>query len=215
MRNINSKEAELKIFQDRVTIRSFCSPDEIETYAFPDFFSKDGQSKSLYTQKESLIRDAVKPDANVVLALTADNTIIGFGVLAYPDSGDRWHQLGAGAMMEVRVIEVARPWRSGHLASTILEFVLTHPRIENIIAYMVGYSWTWDLAGTGLTADEYRAVLIKLFSAYDFQALETNEPNICLKAENLFMCRLGKAFPERMVEHFNWLRFGIAPEHPF
>ena len=215
MRNNNSKEAELKISQDMVTIRSFCSPEEIETYTFPDFFSKDDQSKSLYTQKESLIRDALKPDANVVLALTSDNTIIGFGVLAYPDSGDRWKQLGAGAMMEVRVIEVARPWRSGHLASIILGLLIDHPRIENTIAYMVGYSWTWDLAGTGLKADEYRTVLIKLFSAYDFQALETNEPNICLKAENLFMCRLGKDVPERTVEQFNWLRFGIAPEHPF
>ena len=215
MRNNNSKEAELNISQDMVTIRSFCSPEEIETYTFPDLFSKDNQSKSLYTKKESLIRDTVKPDANVVLALTSDNTIVGFGVLAYPDSGDRWQQLGAGAMMEVRVIEVARPWRSGHLASTILEFVLAHPRIENTIAYMVGYSWTWDLAGTGLTADEYRTVLIKLFSAFDFQALETNEPNICLRAENLFMCRLGENVPERTVEQFNWLRFGIAPEYPF
>lgn len=211
MRNENGKKVELTIFQELVTIRSFCSPEEIESFTFPGTFSIRDHSKSLYTKKESLIRDASRPDTNVVLALTADNTIIGFGVFTEPDPGDRWSQLGPGLMMEVRVIEVARSWRSGHLASQILELVLAHPQTENTIAFMVGYSWTWDLAGTGLTAGEYRTILIKLFSAFGFEMLETNEPNICLKEENLFMCRLGQNVTEQVIEQFNWLRFGIAP----
>ena len=195
-----------------VRIRSFCTPEEIRRYSFHDQFASHAQYKSLYTRKESLIGDAARPEANVVLALTAEDRIVGFGVLAYPDPGERWLQLGKGLMTEVRVIEISREWRAARLASDLLGMLLTHPEIEEKIAYMVGYAWTWDLDGTGLKAQTYRQLLIKLFSSYGFKEFETNEPNICLKHENLFMCRVGKKVPQGVVDQFSWLRFGITSE---
>ena len=212
MTQVAGKELLLSTPRGEVRIRPFCTSREISRYTLSGAFSGSDDYRSLYTRKESLIRDANRPDANVVLALSAGETIIGFGVLAYPDPEERWFQLGPRRMMEVRVIEVDRGWRGEHLADHMLSLVVAHPRMEEIIAYMIGYSWTWDLQGSGLDPLAYRRMLVNLFSGYDFQELETNEPNVCLRPENLFMCRLGGEVPETVVEQFNWLRFGIAPE---
>jgi acetoin utilization protein AcuA len=80
-----------------------------------------------------------------------------------------------------------------------------------MIVYMVGYSWTWDLDGTGKTAQQYRQVLIRLFEPFGFQEFQTNEPNICLKPENLFMGRVGRHVSASVQHNFKWLRFGITP----
>jgi acetoin utilization protein AcuA len=79
-----------------------------------------------------------------------------------------------------------------------------------MITYMVGYSWTWDLDGTGLTAQQYRNMLIRLFGAHGFREFQTNEPNLCLKPENLFMGRVGGEVSDSMRKAFKWLCFGIS-----
>jgi acetoin utilization protein AcuA len=76
---------------------------------------------------------------------------------------------------------------------------------------MVGYSWTWDLDGTRKTAQQYRQMLIRLFEPFGFIEYQTNEPNICLKPENLFMGRVGDKVDEQTCRAFKWLRFGIEP----
>jgi glutamate dehydrogenase/leucine dehydrogenase len=195
-----------------VRIRSFCSPEEIRTYTFDDEFGSHAQFKSLYTRRESLETDAAKSDANVVLALNDHDHIVAFAVLTYPDKGERWLELGPGLMIELRVIEVCRRWRSGKLAYQLLQMAMDHPAIEEKIAYMIGYAWTWDLDGTERRAQEYRQILIHLFESQGFEEYETNEPNICLRQENLFMCRVGSRVPDDVVDRFGWLRFGIAPE---
>ena len=124
---------------------------------------------------------------------------------------ERWVELGAGVMMEVKAIEVARSWRWTGIASRILNMVVDHPQIEDKIFYMVGYSWTWDLKGTRKTAQEYRAMLVHLFEQQGFQVFETNEPNVCLKPENVLMCRLGDNISREMKDRFKWLRFGLRP----
>ena len=97
---------------------------------------------------ETSWKAAEQPDANIVLALAEQNRIIGYGVLGYPDRGERWADLGPEIMMEVRAIEVCRSWRSHKIASSILKMLVVHPQIEEKIVYMVGYFWTWDLNGT-------------------------------------------------------------------
>lgn len=37
----------------------------------------------------------------------------------------------------------------------------------------------------------------------------TNEPNICLKPENIFMVRTGHNVPQKIKDDFKLLRFGI------
>ena len=194
-----------------VRIRSFCFPEEIRHFTLDSQFGTHARYKSLYTKRESLEKIAAQADTNVVLALIDGNKIIGFGVLAYPDPQERWSELGPQIMMEVNAIEVARSWRSAKIASRILKMLIEHPQIEAKIAYMVGYSWTWDLEDTKKTAGEYRKILLRLFKSCGFQEYRTNEPNISLKPENLFMCRIGKNVSDVILNRFKWLRFGLSP----
>ena len=191
-----------------VRLRSFCQAEEIRGYAFDKQFGTHAQYRSIYTKKETLAENALADGANVSLAIV-DNTIIGFGVFNHPEPEDRWNELGTGIMMEVKVIEVARSWRSSGIAQGILSMLISDPLVETMIVYMVGYSWTWDLDGTNKSAQAYRNMMIRLFEPFGFQELQTNEPNVCLKPENLFMGRIGKAVPEEIRTRFKWLRFGV------
>jgi len=194
-----------------VCIVSFCSAAEIRKCTFDREFTFHADYKSLYTSRELLEKSAEQPEANVVLALVEQNHIIGYAVLAYPDPEERWADLGPEIMMEVAAIEVSRSWRSHKIAASILKMMVVHPQIEEKIVYMVGYSWTWDLNGTGKTAQQYRQMLINLFKPQGFKEYQTNEPNICLKSENLFMCRVGNNLRQVILDRFKWLRFGLSP----
>ena len=191
MGKISSREVRLTTLSGEVQIRSFCSAAEIQQYSFDRQFAFHDHYRSLYTSRELLEKTAEQPDANIVLALAEHNHIIGYAVLAYPDPGERWAELGPEIMMEVQAIEVCRSWRSFKIAPGLLKMVVRHPHIEEKIVYMVGYSWTWDLNGTRETAQLYREMLINLFKPQGFKEYQANEPNICLKSENLFMCRVG------------------------
>lgn len=194
-----------------IQIRSFCTPNEIRTYRFDDQFGTHAQYKSIYTKRETLEKQAAATGANVVLALTESQQIVGFGVFSHPEADERWAELGPGMMMEVKAVEVSRSLRSCKIAGDLLRLMLLHPKIEQMIAYMVGYSWTWDLDGSGMTAQQYRNMLIRLFNPHGFIEMQTNEPNLCLKPENLFMARIGSRIADHVRQDFKWLRFGISP----
>jgi acetoin utilization protein AcuA len=211
MGNICSQESLYNIPRGSVRIRSFCSSKEIRKCTFDRQFAFHAHYKSLYTSRELLEKSAEQPGANIVLALAKQNHIIGYAVLAYPDTGERWANLGQEIMMEVTAIEVCRSWRSFRIAPGLLKMVISHPQVEEKIVYMVGYSWTWDLNGTRKTAQQYRQMLINLFKAHGFKEYQTNEPNVCLKPENLFMCRVGNNIGQAIPYRFKWLRFGLSP----
>ena len=211
MGKISSQEIILTTPKGDVRIRSFCSPGEIRKCTFDREFTFHADYKSLYTSRELLEKSAEQPEANVVLALVEQNHIIGYAVLAYPDPEERWADLGPEIMMEVAAIEVSRSWRSHKIAASILKMMVVHPQIEEKIVHMVGYSWTWDLNGTGKTAQQYRQMLINLFKPQGFKEYQTNEPNICLKSENLFMCRVSNNIRQVILDRFKWLRFGLSP----
>lgn len=204
-------ETILRTASDVIRLRSFCTSEEIRRYSFDQEFGRHAQYRSLYTKKESLVTDAARQGVNVVLALDATDTIVGFGVLDFPEAGSRWLELGPGVMMELKVIEVSRRRRSTGVAAQIMNLLTCQDAVEDKILYLVGYSWTWDLDGSGKTAQAYRKMLISLFEPFGFQDLQTNEPNICLKPENIFMARIGERVSAAMRKQFKWLRFGISP----
>ena len=110
-----------------------------------------------------LEKSAEQPDANIVLALTAKNHIIGYGVLAYPDPDERWAELGPKAMMEVKAIEVGRSWRSCKIAGAILKMLIVEPQIEEK-DYLYGWIFV-DLGfernpqdGAAVSKDAHQAV---------------------------------------------------------
>mgnify|MGYP000103160409 CR=1 FL=1 len=191
-------------------IRSFCTPEQIRQLNFDRQFGTHAHYRSLYTRRESLEKIAATPDASVVLAIADGKHIVGFGVLAYPDPEERWAQLGP-LLMEVNAIEVSRPWRVRRIGKAIVRMMMVHPLIDEKIVYFVGYSWTWDLDGNRLSAQQYRRMMEKLFEPFGFQEYETNEPNLCLKPENIFMARIGARVSAEDQNRFKWLRFGMTP----
>ncbi|MGA8241436.1 MAG: hypothetical protein WB818_12725 [Desulfobacterales bacterium] len=211
MQDLRQAEIQLTAPMGAVTIRSFCSSEEIRQTVFNPQFGSHAQYRSLYTRRQSLEDNADQPDTNVTLAVADRNLIVGFGVLAYPEAGERWAELEPQVMMEVKAIETCRVWRSQGLAKGILSMLLHHPFVEDKIVYMVGYSWTWDLDGSKKTAQQYRRMLIRLFEPFGFVEYQTNEPNICLKPENVFMGRVGKNVSSAVQNDFKWLRFGMRP----
>jgi len=72
---------------------------------------------------------------------------------------------------------------------------------------MVGYSWTWDLEG--ISAMDYRDMLISIFSQQGFETFQTNEPNIMMRPENLFMARIGGKISEPIRKRFKQVRFNL------
>jgi acetoin utilization protein AcuA len=203
------KETVLTTPNGDVRIRSFCGPDEIMQYGLDREFSDTGDYKSIFTRKESLAQMARQAGANVVLALVENRNIVGLGVLAEPDPKERWTRLGPGLMMEVKAIEVCRRWRSVGIAPRVIKMLLDHPRIEDVIVYLVGYSWTWDLKGAQKSAEAYSQMLIHMFTPFGFQRYETNEPNVCLKPENILMGRMGSNVSQRVRDRFKWLRYDL------
>lgn len=192
-----------------IEVRSFYGPDEIRRFEFSPKFGTYANYRSLFTRKDTLENKAAQPDNNVVLAVFKERLIVGFGVLAYPQADTRWAKLSPKVMVEVEAIEVSRGYRFGGIGHDLMTCLLAVPDLEAKIAYMVGYCWTWDLDGTRKSAQDYRRMLIKLFKPHGFKEYETNEPNISLKPENLFMARMGKNISAETETRFKWLRFGV------
>ena len=195
-----------------VSLLNHCTPETIRGFDFDTFFGLNDHRESIFIRRETLESRAANPESSVVLAVTKDRRIAGFGVFAPPDAEDRWSQMQAGAIMEVELVEVHEQFRTRHIAGDMLRLMLGHPRIERMIVFMVGYVWTWDLDGTGLNAQAYHNMLMRLFSPFGFRELKTNEANICLRPENLFMARIGSDVPDEWLKDFKYLRFGVTPQ---
>jgi len=201
------KSIELSTRRGKVIINSFCSPDEIASLLFIEAYTKYAGYRSIISKKETLIKAASQPDTNVTLAFTPDGKIVGFGILEYPYPGERWQRVGDRIMMAVSVIEMGRPWRSLGISTKIIRFLVDHPLKEEKLFYMVGYSWTWDLEG--IPAIDYRNMLVSLFSQQGFKIFPTNEPNIMIRQENLFMARIGANISEDIRKRFKLVRFDL------
>lgn len=203
------KQMEWPTLQGPLSLMSFCRPDQIAGLSMVDSFTRYARYSPIISRKESLLKAAGLPDANVVLAVTADHQIVGYGILRYPFEDERWIKVGDRVMMEVAVIEINRSWRGVGLAKPLLGLLVDHPMQASRIFYMVGYSWTWDLEGAGLTAGQYRQMMIRLFASQGFRTFQTNEPNVMMRPENLFMARIGEDIGPEIEKRFKMVRFNL------
>ncbi|MCK5100011.1 MAG: hypothetical protein KAR45_18015 [Desulfobacteraceae bacterium] len=172
-------------------------------------FTEQPGYRSIYDDIESL-EQVLNRGGNLTVALLESKTIVGLAVLDYPDAKQRWAQLGNKSLLEVKAVEVFREFRNYQIAYYLLSGLFSFPKIEQKIIYLAGYSWTWDLAYSDMNEQSYRQMLINLYSGFGFMEYPTNEPNICLKPENIFMVRVGKNVSEKTREKFKWLRFGLS-----
>lgn len=148
-------------------------------------------------------------DGRVALALSKGNIVAGYLACWYPDQSERWSKLGE-LMYEMGAVEVSRNFRHMHLAQKMISSVLADDFFEDKIAYMNGFSWHWDLDGSGLTMAQYRNMMMRLLKVHGFQEFYTNEPNIALREENIFMAHVGSRVSSEDRQKFRNLRFGIV-----
>jgi acetoin utilization protein AcuA len=152
---------------------------------------------------------AASQDGRVTLAVMNDEIVVGYVTGTYPDHGERWSKLG-DLMYELSTIELSRNFRGSGLASKLVSAFIGDDFFEDRIAYMNGFSWHWDIDGSGLTLPQYRKLMIRLLKPFGFQECYTNEPNIAIREENVFMARIGSRVTEDAQKRFRNLRFGIV-----
>ena len=194
-----------------VLVRDQVGPAELEEMELAEGIGVFSAYRSILTSKASLAKVASRPQSNLCLSLFEQRRIVGYCVLRPPQEGERWEQLKPPVLFEI-FGETARGWRDHKLMAPMLQLLVSHPENAHRILYIVGYSWTWDLDYTKKSLQEYRDTLIHLLGRLGFKQYPTNEPNIGLRAENLFMARVGEEVPKTTVKAFHNLLFGMSDE---
>lgn len=194
---------------DRLRIESKVPKDRMQNLVLSPHFTRHGRYCSIFTQKQSLEHIAER-GGSITLALLDHGMIIGYAVLDDPDPQERWARAEEGMSMELKAIEVVREFRNQGIGRTLLDRLFSDPGLEEKIVYLTAYAWTWDLEYLGLSAQAYRNLLISLYTGIGFVVCSTNEPNVCLRPENIFMVRMGKKVSRQARERFKQLRFGIV-----
>lgn len=183
------------------------APDDLAGLEMDSGIGTFSRYRSIITSLDSLNTLAADPRNELCLAHSG-RRIVGYCVLRPPAEGERWARMQPPILHEV-FGESARGWRSQGLMKSLLAEVCLKPSNEERILYIVGYSWHWDLDETGKTLTQYRDTIIQLLSPLGFRQYPTNEPNVALRPENLFMARLGRRLDDGLKKRFTNLLFGI------
>jgi acetoin utilization protein AcuA len=190
---------------------TYATPDMLQTLSLDQGIGTFSQYRSLLSNIDSLSKLAADPQNNVTLCLHQGDTVVGYCVRRRPPEDERWHHMNPPVLYEV-FGENARGWRDQKLMKPMLKTVCSEPANDDNILYIVGYSWTWDLDDTKKTLTEYRDTIIHLLAPLGFKQFPTNEPNVSLRAENLFMARIGDNIAKDTKRRFTNLLFGIYDE---
>jgi acetoin utilization deacetylase AcuC-like enzyme/GNAT superfamily N-acetyltransferase len=145
-----------------------------------------------------LERIAGQPENDLVIAHTPEGEIVGEVSLAPADG--RW--FGVDGLYEA-AIEVAPDWRSAGLGETLLRFAFERPYVERLIVLAFGLSWHWDLAGSGISAFEYRDRLTRLFKTAGFEVYSTDDPEVLSAEANVLVARVGRETPHALYDEFS------------
>lgn len=194
-----------------VELVTYVPPEEVMRLDLDEGIGVFASYRSILTCLDSLIHMASLPEANLCLALTKEKRIVGYCVRRPPAAGERWAAMDPPILFEV-FGENSRGWRSHGLMKPMLELVCTEPTNDARILYIVGYSWTWDLDETRKNVMDYRNTIVHLLEPLGFRQYPTNEPNVSLRAENLFMARIGTKIDRPIKRRFTNLLFGIGED---
>lgn len=192
-----------------ISIHLACPPGFFGNLRLDTGLGNFSHYSSIIQKLEVFERVASQRGGRVGLALKDSDTVVAYFAGWYPGKEERWSKLG-DLMYEMGAIEVSRNFRHTGLAQTMIGLILDDDFFEDKIAYMNGFSWHWDLDGTGLTISQYRQMMLRMLKKFGFQEYYTNEPNVALRQENLFMARVGSRVSERDQKRFRNLRFGIV-----
>ncbi|MDT8378450.1 MAG: hypothetical protein RQ739_06115 [Desulfotignum sp.] len=171
--------------------------------------TSDPAYQPIYTRKQTLEQLAPRGE-NLCLALFRKKMIVGYALIAPPSQNSRWARVDSLPLVELKAVEVACPFRNQGIAGHLLTRLFSGSTFDDHIVFLTAYAWLWDMAHTDLSCDAYREMLMTLYARFGFESCQTNEPNVCLKPENIFMARIGKNVSSNDRECFKWLRFGIT-----
>ena len=194
--------------QGPVRLVTYATPEQVQAWELDPGIGRFGSYRSIVPSQEGLAKIAADPGANLCLALFEERTIVGYCVRRPPQPHDRWAEMEPPILFEL-FGENARGWRDQKLMRPMLELVINEPDNDARILYIVGYSWHWDLDDTKKTLAQYRDTIINLLTPLGFRQYPTNEPNVCLRPENLFMARIGSAIETPIKKRFTSLLFGM------
>lgn len=195
-----------------LVLRSLCPPGSFSGLILDPGLGSFPHYSSMIQKLDLFESIASGEDGNVILALADGNRVVGYACCYYPDEGERWARLGR-LMYEMGAIEVSRNWRGLGIASRLVQLAMDRGDFyEDKIAYMNGFSWHWDLEGKGLTLAQYRQMMISLMKPYGFREYPTNELNIAIRQENVFLARIGSRVQPKDIRRFHRLLFGIVDE---
>jgi acetoin utilization protein AcuA len=206
--HINGRISSHSTPRGETTVRTKCPPGSFGKLKMDEGLGHFAHYSSIIKTVDAFDEISQRKQAIVTLALAEPDQIIGYCVCWYPGADERWSALGE-LMYEMAAIEVSRNYRGANLAGIMLDATLQDDFFEDKIAYMVGFSWHWDLEGTGLNPAQYRQKMMQLYSRFGFREVYTNEPNIALRVENVMMIRVGSRVSPEDQLRFRHLRFGI------
>lgn len=170
--------------------------------------TSDPTYQPIYTREQSL-KQLATAGGTLCLALFRKTRIIGYAGIAPPTLNSRWAGAASLPIQELKAVEVACPFRNQGIARTLLSCLFSESDFSDHIVILSAYAWLWDMAHTELSCQAYRKMLMTLYAGFGFKPYQTNEPNVCLKPENIFMARIGHRVSSKDRERFKWLRFGI------
>lgn len=175
-------------------------PEDFLTFEFDEGLNNFRRAER---QKEGFF-EAVKKGEMELIVASHGNVVVGYVVLAKPSKFERWEKIKDPCFWELSA-EVSSRWRRQGILKRLLAFTLADGRGEDCLIYATGFSWHWDLRGTGLSAFEYGQMLTFVFSRFGFSLHGTNEPNICYDSANIFLVRYGARVSPRLVSDFERL----------
>ncbi|MEJ5377596.1 MAG: GNAT family N-acetyltransferase [bacterium] len=207
-----TRELRVRTPRGELLFRSLCQPGSFLGLRLDCGLGNFPHYSSMIQKLEMFECIASGEDGNVLLTLANGNNVVAYACCYYPSAGERWAALGK-LMYEMGAIEVSRNWRNLGIAQILVRMAMDRDFYEDKIAYMNGFSWHWDLEGTGYTLAQYRQMMINLMKPYGFKEYPTNEPNIAIREENVFLARIGSRVSQRDVLRFRKLLFGIVDKN--
>lgn len=195
----------------QVDIRTVCSPEFLHALTLEDGIGRFARYRSIISGVTTLEKVATLPDANVTVALSPEQRIIGYVECSYPDAIEGWRGNADGLCYELGAIEVSRNWRHTGLGKAMVAAILTDPFLETKIFFLTGYSWHWDTDHSGLSVYAYRNMLVRLFRPFGFRVYLTNNPEISMASANVLMARIGTQVNPRQRERFQKMLFTFDP----
>ncbi|MBU4173340.1 MAG: N-acetyltransferase [Actinobacteria bacterium] len=196
---------ELETEKGPILVENHCPAEKLERMEVDDgicMFSRHDPSRQL----KALVSVSKDDGGNVVVGVH-DGKLVSFVGIHYPAERERWGKPGYPWLLELGAIEVSRNYRKLGLAEAMLGVAFDDPYYDDKILLTTGFTWHWDLEGTGMDKMQYRSLGISMFGHYGFMEMATDEPNVTMDSANLFLVRIGEDASFSRYQRFASLLF--------